>query len=228
MKDLISKIKENTKINDLENIEKAKSLENLKPSTKSEILYFLEAELTHIKNGFSNISIEDIDAKPLFGRRSLLEYLPMQRHPIPYCVISYKDKYFLALRENGSGEMRLIGKKGLLGGHIDKEDEYIINGKFSLKNTIENAMLRELNEEAKITKENIADIEFIGVIKIEELGSVENDHLGLIYQIELKYDDIALFEEGILSGAWFTKDEILNNFESLENWSKIVFNQLFK
>lgn len=223
---LTSKINKDTLIFSKENVEKANFLENKKPSTKTPILYFLENELKNIKEGFSKGSLEDIKANPLFEKRSLLEYLPSQRHPIPYCVVKSGDKYFLIFRENGSGETRLIGKKGLLGGHIDEEDKVEgING-IDLVATIENGLYRELEEEANLTKDMVKSISLLGFIKIEEDGCVENDHLGLVYLIEVPNTDLKAVEEGVLSGDWFTKEEIISMKSSLERWSELVFENI--
>lgn len=226
LNDLTNKITKDTLISSKENIEKANFLESKKPSTKTPILYFLESELDNIKAGFTKGSLEDIKAKPLFERRSLLEYLPMQRHPIPYCVVKSGDKYFLIFRENGSGETRLIGKKGLLGGHIDEEDKVLVGEEVDLIKTMENGLYRELEEEANLTKDMIDNISLIGFIKIDEDGSVENDHLGLIYLIEVPNTDLKAVEEGVLSGDWFTKEEIIEMKSSLERWSEIVFDNI--
>lgn len=228
LKKLTDKITKNTEMFSKENIEKSMFLESKKKSTKTPILYFLENELDNIDTGFSKGSLEDLNANPLFEKRSLLEYLPSQRHPIPYCVVRCKKekKYFLIFREGGSGETRLIGKKGLLGGHIDEEDKALINGKLDLIKTIENGMYRELEEEANLTKDIIEDISLIGFIKINEDGCVENDHLGLVYLIEVPNTNLTAVEEGVLSGDWFTKEEILDMKPSLERWADLVFENI--
>lgn len=225
--DLLKAINTNTKLEDEVNLKKAKILEDKKPSTKEVIYYFKEKDLGFIKEGFEEADLEDLyKIKPYTAKRSLLEYLPSQRHPIPYCIVKHDDKYFLIFRENGSGESRLIGKKGLLGGHVGIDDSFSSNIDLDIISTIENGMLRELEEEAGITECDISDIDFKGFIKIVKENEVENDHLGVIYLINLKHFNISTLEEGILSGDWFTKEEILNNMDSLENWSKLIFKKI--
>ena len=230
LQDLLEEINAETQINDEVNLKKAMLMESKKTSTKTPILYFLEDEIKNIPSGFSKGELEDITAKPLFDRRSLLEHLPIQRHPIPYCVVYCKpeDKYFLIFRENGSGETRLIGKKGLLGGHIDEDDKVLVDGKLDLIKTIETGMYRELEEEANLTEDLIQNVSLLGFIKIDEIDTVEYDHLGLVYLIEVDNTDLKAVEEGVLSGDWFTKQEIIENKESLERWSQIVFGELLK
>ena len=91
---------------------KAERLEEIKPSTKEEILYFNEEDLKDIKEGFTKIDkIPNI--KAYVGPRSKLEYHPLKRHPIPYVLVKYEDKSFY-LKGKGSWEMRLR-QIGLLG-----------------------------------------------------------------------------------------------------------------
>ncbi len=224
------KIDSNTKINDEMNVLKSKILEEKKPSLKEEIVYFKENELDNIKNGFSNGTLEDIKAKPYIEKRSLLEHLPMQRHPIPYMLVRYvNDKtethYFFLFRESGSTETRLIGKKGLPGGHVDGVDALKDkNGDISLKDTLEIGMYRELEEEVGIPKNEIKNIEFVGYIKEMEERSVGYDHLGLVYIIDVAHMEYTSMEEGIISGTWLRKENI--KIEELESWAQLVYENI--
>lgn len=224
---LILKIGKDTKIDDDINLKKSSILESMKPSTKEDILYFLEKDLKDVSSGFAKIAEKTIQTiQPYFEKRSKLEYLPSQRHPIPYCIIKFKDKYFLSLRKNGGGELRLIGQKGLLGGHVDMKDVIYSNNKIDIINTIRNGMARELKEEANLNLSKANNIDFLGFIKIEKSGAVENDHLALVYLIDIS-SKIKTVEDNILSGIWLTKDEIVKNIDSLESWTKIAFENLF-
>src|SRR5690625_5266829 len=99
------------------NEEKVDLMEKIKPSTKEKIIYFLEEDLEQIPEGIHELSkVPFIDY--YVDRRSALEYHPGQRHPIPYVVVKHRKHYFLILRGSGAGEMRLIGRKGCLGGHV--------------------------------------------------------------------------------------------------------------
>lgn len=208
-----------------ENYEKAVKMESEKPSTKEVIMYFDEDELSNIPSGFSNSTLKDISAQPLFEKRSLLEYVDNQRQPIPYCIIKHQDEFFLTLREKGSGEARLVGQKGFLGGHVDRADTILTNNQIDLNETFKVGMLRELNEEAGIDESMIADMSVIGMINIRKKGAVENDHLGIVYFIELNTKEINTQEEGILSGLWYSLEEVKKE-EKLENWARIVFDNL--
>lgn len=203
------------------NKEKANYLENIKPSHRQRIVYFKESDLENIKNVFTKNA--DIFNLPFdTERRSILEYHPAQRHPIPYILARFEDKYFFTLRESGGGELRLIGKKGLIGGHVDEED--VVEG--DLEATCENALFREAEEEAGIVEGVAKSVSLRGIIK-SDLG-VDIDHLGLVYEIELSTDQIKSEEDGILTGIWIPRNELLEHYESFENWSKIVYDNLLR
>jgi predicted NUDIX family phosphoesterase len=207
------------KWNDL-NYKKAKILQEIKPSTKENIIFFEEGDLDSIPNGFSKVSFI-FSIAYYYGNRSVLEYNQTQRHPIPYCIIRYKDKYFFILREKGSGEIRLKGKKGLVGGHVGIEEKST-----NLRTTIENGMKREIKEETGIIDDMIKSIQLHGLIKDNE--GVNSDHLGYIYEIELNTDQIKAEEDGILTGIWINQKDLPQHYESFESWSKIVYDNILK
>ena len=200
--------------------DRAEYLESIKPSTRERTIYFEENDLENIAGVFTR-ETEIFDLPFAVGRRSLLEYHPTRRHPIPYILVRFENKYFFTLRETGGGELRLIGKKGLIGGHIDEGDIVLDD----LVATCQNALFREAKEEAGIDESIINAVELKGIIK-SDLG-VDIDHLGLVYEIELATDAIKS-EEGELIGMWIEKEELPEHYESFENWSKIVYDNLLK
>lgn len=208
---------------DMLNRAKAQILEDLKPSTKEEIVYFLEDTIDFIPEGFS-YSDENIKAVALTGKRSLMEYNKMQRHPIPYCVVKCGDEYFFTIRKNKSGEIRLIGKKGFLGGHVDKEDVICNGDKIDIVKTLRNGMFRELEEEAGVTKDLINKIEYKGLIKLQD--GVDKDHLGVVYEITLNTKNIKALEEGVLEGMWVNKYTLPLQYDSLETWAKLIYHKI--
>ncbi|HHT7008908.1 NUDIX domain-containing protein [Bacillus cereus group sp. BfR-BA-01328] len=209
--------------------EKASILEKLKPSTKELIICFEESEVAFVPTGFTNIEaiIDAMQTVPvLVERRSILEYNAVQRHPIPYVIVKYQNKYFFIIREGNSGEIRLIGKMGMLGGHVGEEDIGVINKDVDLFKTIENGLYRELMEEAGITSEMIESIHLEGLIKLS--GGVEDDHLGFVYMVELRTDDIQSQEEGVIKGLWVEKEDLPSIKDKLENWSQVVYKEILQ
>lgn len=228
MKNILSKITEKTEIESPENYEKAAMLEAQKPSLSEPILYFYEEDLEHIPEGFSQAIVFDTQIRSNIAKRSLLEHLPIQRHPIPYILIRYIDEtqktapyFFFILREGGSTESRLVGKIGLPGGHVDGSDAvYDSNGTLQLKETIEKGLFRELYEEVGITQKDIQNIQFLGYIKEIEQYTVGADHLGLVYCIDVSHKNYDSKEAGVISGIWLQENEI--DTSRLETWSKYI------
>lgn len=209
--------------------EKASILEELKPSTKERIICFEESEVAFVPTGFTNMEaiIDAMQTVPVsVDRRSILEYNAVQRHPIPYVIVKHQNKYFFIIREGNSGEIRLIGKMGMLGGHVGEEDIHVINKDVDLFKTIENGLYRELMEEAGITSEMIESIHLEGLIKLS--GGVEDDHLGFVYMVELRTDDIQSQEEGVIKGLWVEKEDLPSIKDKLENWSQVVYEEILQ
>lgn len=209
--------------------EKASILEELKPSTKERIICFEESEVAFVPTGFTNIEaiIDAMQTVPvLVDRRSILEYNAVQRHPIPYVIVKHQNKYFFIIREGNSGEIRLIGKMGMLGGHVSEEDIYVSNKDVDLFKTIENGLYRELMEEAGIASEMIESIHLEGLIKLS--GGVEDDHLGFVYMVDLRTDDIQSQEEGVIKGLWVDKEDLPSIKDKLENWSQVVYEEILQ
>lgn len=204
------------------NREKADFLESIKPSTRERIVFFEEKDLPATpKHGWLAAKALDLAKIPAaWARRSELEYHPLRRHPIPYVLVRSGDKFFFVLREGGGGELRLIGKKGMIGGHVAEEDA--VEG--NLPSTMEKALRREAEEEAGITAEMITSLEPAGLIKSDT--GVDADHLGLVYVMEINTRDIIGSEPEKLTGVWLTREEIVTQWESLENWAQIVVREL--
>lgn len=198
--------------NKLNNI-KSEILEDIKPSTNEEIIYYNEKDLKNIPEGFYKTN-ELPKVKLYTDKRSKLEYANnVKRHPIPYIILRYEDKYFFILRKSGSGEIRLEGKKGMVGGHVGTEG--IIEG-----------MYRELEEEVAVNKSMIKSLTLKGLIKSN--NGVDADHLGCLYEIELNTDKIKAEEDGVLSGMWINKEDLYKHCDSFESWSRIAYDNILK
>jgi predicted NUDIX family phosphoesterase len=200
------------------NHRKAKKLEINKPSTKETILYFDSHDVETIPSGFHEIQhLPYLTTKE--GKRSELEYNNLQRHLIPYALVRYKKQIFFVLRGNGSGESRLIGLKGFLGGHINPEDA----DELSLNRTLLMGLKRELHEEAGITDDLIQDVHLIGTIKGDD--GVDKDHLGFVYEIELNTNEIYSKEEGILESLWLHQIDLVDHLDEMESWARLIIEQ---
>ena len=198
-----------------------------KPSTNETIIYFNTKDLDFLEKGFNKVDnniLNKLYSLPQkFDRRCELEYNDdITKHPIPYVIVRNKDKYFFILREKGSGEERLLGKKGMIGGHIGIEDK-----SDTLEQTIQNGFMREVYEETHITQDMINKCELKGIIK-SYANETDIDHLGLIYEIEINTDNIKAEENGVLSGMWIDKEDLYKHCDSFESWSRCVYNNILK
>lgn len=195
---------------------------DVKSSLLDEIVYFKDVDLKNIGEGYVKGSLDLISDIPMFTDiRYFLENDYTKRHPIPYALLRYKDKYFLADRLKGGTETRLNGKKGMLGGHVDKLD-VITYGEENKVDLFENALLRELMEEVGVDKSIIDSITFKGYIRIVDETAVEGVHLALVYVVDLNTECISSKEEHILKGSWYTKEDIKDVYNTLEKWSELV------
>lgn len=194
----------------------------VKISLLEEIVYFNDIDLSKIGYGYVSEGLEILNNVPMYTDvRYFLEESVTKRHPIPYALIKYKDEYFLADRLKGGTEARLHGKKGLLGGHVDKLD-VVKYGEENKSILFKNSLLRELKEEVGITTDKVDSISFKGYIRVAEKDRVEGVHLALIYVVELNTKDITSEEEEVLKGKWYTKEEIKEVYDTLEYWSELV------
>ena len=193
------------------NKEKVFIIEDLKPEWKEYVAYYSEHSLDNIPYGFTKTN-ELPSAHIYENKRSILEYNGgYTRQIIPYCLVRCDDEYYLVLREN-NGDNRLNGGIGLLGGHVGKD--------------IEGGMLRELEEEANITTENIESVNLIGTIKSNDTIT-DMDHLGLVYIIELKHKRIRMQEYGIQKGMFVKLGDFHKYSPQFESWLELISLDLF-
>lgn len=195
---------------------------DIKSSLLEDIVYFDDSKLKHIGEGYVKGSLDLLSDVPMrTDIRYFLENDYTKRHPIPYALLKYRGNYFLADRLKGGTESRLHGKKGLLGGHVDKLD-VIIYGEDNKDDLFKYSLLRELTEEVGVDESKVTSIEFKGFIRIAEEDTVEGVHLGLVYIVDLNTDCISSEEEHILKGRWYTKEDIKEVYNTLERWSELV------
>ncbi len=154
-------------------------------------------------------------------RRGDAEENFLYKQPIPYAVIKKGDEYFGYTRLSGGGETRLHGSISLgVGGHMN-----VIEGLDNFNELLMENLKRELNEELEIDSEKL-EIKVVGLINDDE-NEVGRVHIGLLATIEISEDAIVkVTETDQLEGKWYSVDELKDNYESLESWSKFVVDAL--
>ena len=144
-----------------------------------------------------------------------------EKQVIPYVVLRCGDKYFVT--ERIKGDSRLIGKLSVaVGGHINPCD-VMDEANMDYPELIVNCCIaRELWEETTLDFGKIQHKEFITTF-IDYSEEVSKCHVCLLTVIDLIDEDVEVKETDKLAGHWYTKDEINDKFQSLENWSQIAF-----
>lgn len=195
---------------------------NVKTSLLDKIVYYDESTLSGLGEGYIESALSVITELPLMvDTRYFLEDDYTKRHPIPYALLKYDDKYFLADRLKGGTEARLHGKKGMLGGHVDGSD-ITDCGSNVVKDIFEYSLLRELREEVGVIESMVNAIDFKGYIRITDKTAVEGVHLALVYVVDLNTNKITSEEKNILKGKWYSKQDIVDIYSTLEKWSELV------
>ena len=148
-------------------------------------------------------------------KRGLAEEDPDYKQIIPYAVIVNLDKgvfvFRRASKQSDYSEKRLFDKYSLgVGGHIEMED--VINN----KNVVEEAFLRELNEEVFIKD---FDYKIVGFVNLEE-RDVDKVHFGVVFLV--KTSDSVSFKQGEMVWSDFLSfDTLLKKKQefNFEGWS---------
>lgn len=142
---------------------------------------------------------------------------------IPYVVLKHEDKYFVTKRIKG--DERLVGGLSIaVGGHINPVDRV---GTFDPEKVVLNCIDRELDEETTVIKDDIKSMKFVTSF-VDESSEVSRVHVCLLTLIELNNNAIGIKETDKLEGVWMSVDEIKEQYEKLEGWSKITFDLLEK
>ncbi len=189
---------------------------------EDEKILVIKREILFDKKEISGINKIDFDyyqdlieKNKEFIWRSLAETDKSYKQIIPYLIFKFQEKYFLMQRQSKASEVRLQNMYSLgIGGHIRQED---ING-FDIFSWAK----REFNEE----------VDFKGNFEIEPVGLLNDDsndvgqvHAGFVFLLHGDSANIKVNSE-LKSGKLLTLDECKQLYDSMENWSKLVFNFL--
>ncbi len=149
------------------------------------------------------------------------------KQPIPYAVVMDENGYVFVYKRWGENsnawESRLHSKISIwVGGHIEKEEE-------NSQNPIYDTLLREVEEELDVKKDNIKEIEVLWYINNDE-DDVNKVHIGIAYLVHLYNSNFDLLDGEIENGEFVSIDELEKMINSgdydVEAWSKILFNSL--
>lgn len=170
----------------------------------------------------------DLDPRTIhIACRELLEGTSHYKQVIPYVMVTQDDKFLAYTRKSSSGESRLHNNISIgFGGHIDFEDIVATNDSvISVPLSIEVAASRELLEEIGLDID-ISHKWIIGTIN-DNSNPVGQVHVGAVIKVESDWDlDNYTVEEHIELLGYKSLDELKAYGDQLENWSKIVVDNL--
>ena len=162
---------------------------------------------------FINRDIADSDKENYY---EIAKQLPQI---LGYVVVKCGDEYLSYSRKKGA-ESRLHGSLSIgFGGHVDIDD-FNINSELPYQDSLYLSVRRELEEELNL-KEKV-NTSFTKAI-VDLSNPVGNVHIGLPSTIELRSKDQVFADPSEISEPeWITKEQLINNLDLYENWSKIL------
>lgn len=150
-----------------------------------------------------------------FMPRPEAEERPDFKQIIPYVILRRGDEVFVTRRLNKGGEARLHGKISIgIGGHINPVDE---QGDLLMR-----GLWREIHEEVELSVHG--ELTPCGFIN-DDSNAVGSVHLGACFTLPIE-GEVYVKETEKLEGLWMTKQELKNNFDSMETWTQIALEVL--
>jgi predicted NUDIX family phosphoesterase len=157
--------------------------------------------------------LEVITSTHFFLDRPTAESSPQYKQIIPYVVIRHADLFFLLQRTPKQTETRLHNMLSIgVGGHINPDTPDILEG-----------LRKELEEEVEV--EGDYDLTFAGILN-DDTTEVGRVHLGMVYVLDAHDTNVMVRETEKMVGRWADGAEVGRVRETLETWSRIVFDAL--
>lgn len=166
------------------------------------------------------LSAENTSYRP----RGQMEEDPSFKQLIPYVIFRHTDEagrvsIFQYVRGKGQGEKRLHSKRSIgIGGHISSDDA-------NEQNPYEEGMRRELEEEVRIDTPYTQRC--VGLINDDET-EVGRVHLGVVHIFDVAQPAVQPREVDIMETGFRPVEQMLENLDGFESWSKICLEALFK
>jgi len=160
-----------------------------------------------------------LSKEAVFMDRPLAEADPSYRQVIPYVLIRNNGMYLTVTRHKTQGEPRLHDKMSLgIGGHINPVDE-------ETGDVLNAGLKRELSEELVVdAPPGIDELTPLGLI-CDDTDEVSQVHLGIVLRWDLQ-DPVNIRETNKMHGEYMTPAAIGAAHDSLENWSRLVYDAL--
>ncbi len=148
-----------------------------------------------------------------FVRRRDAEDDPTHKQVIPYLVLRDGERWFLMRRTRAGGDARLHDLWSIgVGGHLNPGD-----------GDVEGCLRREWGEE--LVAGFVPEWTPVGLLN-DDTTAVGAVHLGVVYLADAAGRSVAIRETDKLAGAFATTDEVARVRDSMETWSRLVFDAL--
>lgn len=169
----------------------------------------------------NNICFEHILKDSSFLRRGDVEANPEFRQVIAYILIRRNEEYLSYERGKHSGEDRLKNLLSLgIGGHVNRvehtDNKYI---------TVKANMCRELDEELKFF--SYFNTIISGYIN-DESNDVGKVHYGVVFTVDTISEHLVARDAAVVNPQFYTKDEVLENYDRYESWSKLLIDGMVR
>lgn len=167
------------------------------------------------KNGLITVGTDElfnmIKKEYEFMPRPEAEESPAFKQIIPYVILRRDDEIFVTRRLNKGGEARLHGKISIgIGGHINPVDEQ--------GDMLMSGLWREIHEEVELnTHGELSPCGFIN----DDSNAVGSVHLGACFVLPVD-GDVYVKETEKLEGLWMTRKQLMDNYDSMETWTRIA------
>jgi predicted NUDIX family phosphoesterase len=156
-----------------------------------------------------------------FLSRAIAETDETHKQIIPYIAICHAGNHLVLKRSSKQSEARLHNKLSLgIGGHINDEE---VNG--GAADLVQAGMLRELREEIELSGNY--KVTLTGVI-YDPSTAVGRVHLGIVFRIDCERPEFRLGEPDLMTGEWVARKDLQSLLPSMETWSQILVERLFK
>jgi len=162
-----------------------------------------------------------------FHPRYKMEEDQSYKQIIPYVVVMDENNKVLTYkRSSKGGENRLHDKYSIgVGGHLDVTSEM---SNLTGIDIYKEGLAREVKEELNITS-NPDDFTIEGFL-YDDSNDVGKVHFGVVSFLKVNSSTFAHDGELdiLVDRSFLSKEELIEKYDSLENWSKIVFDNLIK
>ena len=148
-----------------------------------------------------------------FVLRSTAEVDSTLKQVIPYLVLRDGQRWFLMRRTKAGGDARLHDRWSIgVGGHLNPGDGDVLGG-----------LRREWAEE--LVADFVPDFTPVGLLN-DDTTPVGAVHIGIVYVADAAGRPVEIRETDKLVGRFAATAEVVAVRDSMETWSRLVFNLL--